>query len=1387
MLTIPAVQGRKTLVAAWVVLLFAVLFGLASVSPAKAEITRAEIGLEAPDESTDVDADNGSDEGRVLAAVAYAPLPLTSAGNQALKFDVTALEIQNGTWTYKASWVRTLDRQGSVYVSPKTNRSNLVRSVAVAAKAGELTADLAPATRYRVEFYSQPNAEGTLLLRKYFNTLDQNGNTVATADIPADRGGTKDVTQAGTGTQTPSQTTTLPTSSAAPLPGDPNLAIGKGGSKTSCQIPTSTVTKNSDGTFKKYITPEIWESCLGGKPDTVSAAGNLDWTWVTFGNGVRLPSSLFVNIFNNYPQDLAYRKIYKIIHFEPFANNAAVTSPDDPEAAINLPYFADGVHYNMTGVKQFPGDFDITYLRDMVTGRSDGATSDRPDGVGLQGLFPNLSYNARWEVLDKRPATQSSALRDVPQTVDVYVVNGDLTCAELYKPNYAVDMMWYAKCREQMQRRLAEEANGKIFGFGGKGYVLVAQNVPYKDGKAQFFIPYPKNISYPGKVTGKPYIGAGSFRVVVLDSRASALYNQMEGKVQFGYDGTYNPDPYSGSPLLSPEQKNWTRAVSSLFVQHGLEMYLNKTSDLKMETVANLQVGPMPWNVDNPGFNESLNDFSKYTNDPSKIITVEGGVDRPFWMSIYYIQHQQYYWSALSPAPQVTFEGELPPGLRLTKDSAYFGKGEGGTVGVGAIIGSPSAAGTYTYDVKTKVVQGGKIVEGLTRYIITIKATSRSEMRIEKISGSEGGQIRAGDTVRIQVLNDNGQVAANGNPTLYIAPAGSGCNRNDPRNYDRCPGDVGLHPDFVKKVAFSESLQNQPCNNALSGGSDPIVSWSCSEYQWRVGSIPGSDIASGNYVIYAATNDRKREGDNGEFFWAAAQINIAPGAATEGNYSQYVRETGAWTMGDYKLRFDCIVNGRDTDCFNHPTGFMAYAQGWNPEESAYERTGSFFANAGDRVTINYSSKPRPRDGYTPEPNVVWGNDWGSTIELYPTKSNQAVTDEVNKNCTSVLVPGGFGRQAVDYSGVMNGPEGTVSFTIPECMKGSAFIIKYSAYLGCNRTDTQPCAFTKQTLKMGVEIGGTGVPGGGDDVLPGTCRLPTNFDRVTCIDPRITGSGAYTTGSYRLKWDLSNLNSQTGAVNQLGTATQHVPDPGTGYYLYAKVSPARADVEGSSLLCEGNNSCSYSKNLGLLNFGQPVNRETQDRVSTPLNQTNYVKLTAACLGPSYTGAPVRESEIATCAVGGTAASPTITATGGTPEGLTSTCNINPDMFNDLSGLSSIDGTSFSADWHGAGGTYDRLVFRAGTDRGAVGQGCTPSDLTSGRCIYKTGDPGTDHPNGIPNSVNSITVRGTTPNTTYWVRVVAVCDYGKPTQRQVDAMWQVSTESACTYGVLGNCPR
>ncbi len=105
------------------------------------------------------------------AQSSYTPVTITSATNKTITITATPLSYSSNQWLYQVSWNRAKNAKGSLYVSLKSNNGTKVATVATADQAGSTTFTALPSTAYRVEFYSQPNGKGSLLVRKYFTAL----------------------------------------------------------------------------------------------------------------------------------------------------------------------------------------------------------------------------------------------------------------------------------------------------------------------------------------------------------------------------------------------------------------------------------------------------------------------------------------------------------------------------------------------------------------------------------------------------------------------------------------------------------------------------------------------------------------------------------------------------------------------------------------------------------------------------------------------------------------------------------------------------------------------------------------------------------------------------------------------------------------------------------------------------------------------------------------------------------------------------------------------------------------------------------------------------------------------------------------------------------------
>lgn len=106
--------------------------------------------------------------GQVLGSTTYPSVKLTSAGNKSLTVMATPVSFSSGKWTYKFEWTRVRNAKGSLYITLKSKKTVQILKLDTTAKTGSQTATLDPLVAYRFEFYSQPEARGSVLLRKFF-------------------------------------------------------------------------------------------------------------------------------------------------------------------------------------------------------------------------------------------------------------------------------------------------------------------------------------------------------------------------------------------------------------------------------------------------------------------------------------------------------------------------------------------------------------------------------------------------------------------------------------------------------------------------------------------------------------------------------------------------------------------------------------------------------------------------------------------------------------------------------------------------------------------------------------------------------------------------------------------------------------------------------------------------------------------------------------------------------------------------------------------------------------------------------------------------------------------------------------------------------------------
>ncbi len=230
------------------------------------------------------------------AQSSYTPVTITSATNKTITITATPLSFASNQWMYQVSWNRAKNAKGSFYVSLKSNNGTKVAAVATADQAGSTTFTALPSTAYRVEFYSQPNGKGSLLVRKYFTALAAE-KAVATAAGSNLTGSVSSTSGSGYG----NLNTTPPSQSNPPYYGSLSSGglgagaeiqstkfdylgtrIGDGlGSSGSCNLDTSLITsqQNNDGAFAQAACHNVGKMFLASIDYKETAGKCIHWDW----------------------------------------------------------------------------------------------------------------------------------------------------------------------------------------------------------------------------------------------------------------------------------------------------------------------------------------------------------------------------------------------------------------------------------------------------------------------------------------------------------------------------------------------------------------------------------------------------------------------------------------------------------------------------------------------------------------------------------------------------------------------------------------------------------------------------------------------------------------------------------------------------------------------------------------------------------------------------------------------------------------------------------------------------------------------------------------------------------------------------------------------------
>ena len=112
-----------------------------------------------------------SKKGEVSGEIVNNSVLLTSESNKSLKITATPVSFDGLSWVYQIDWKRVRQSTGSIYFSLKTDATKRVVEIGSAEPSGSVKISFKPSTDYRVEFFSEPDRKGTLLVRKFFTTL----------------------------------------------------------------------------------------------------------------------------------------------------------------------------------------------------------------------------------------------------------------------------------------------------------------------------------------------------------------------------------------------------------------------------------------------------------------------------------------------------------------------------------------------------------------------------------------------------------------------------------------------------------------------------------------------------------------------------------------------------------------------------------------------------------------------------------------------------------------------------------------------------------------------------------------------------------------------------------------------------------------------------------------------------------------------------------------------------------------------------------------------------------------------------------------------------------------------------------------------------------------
>lgn len=584
--------------------------------------------------------------------------------------------------------------------------------------------------------------------------------------------------------------------------------------------------------------------------------------------------------------------------------------------------------------------------------------------------------------------------------------------------------------------------------------------------------------------TGRDTSSTGNVSLSSLQEQINSLLALVQSLIaQLSTRGvTYTPPATStiGSTISSAAQQIGATVTSGpLFMSVG-------SND---NTPAGLRSAPEPLRVvTNPTY-ERIVHSSDTRGVPEGTEVLENGVlTREIW--VYATEGRKFltwvgYFNNLGctdSSVQIQRSWNLPSGITFRQSCSN----DRGAITDGVLEGAARSAGEYNSTITTTRTVNGNPVRAVTKIrFFVLKSNQSWPVTVQPI-GSDGlpttGSLPQGNRALISWSQDTqiqGSYFAS-QVDLWIAPASS--------------NNLGKHPDFVTDkqligTAGEYGSLITDCNNSTRGGGDPYKT-GCGSYNWLVGKTLGTNMAPGEYIIYAtphlpvASNAIvgsltggcgliQDSTSNRVFINSQQTQTIFGGSGGAGTGLKPQTDCYGYSYGMTRIRIDQPAAGGGLTTqpsgvllasFADIEGGLSYTRknssgqvvkqgsvgigtgsntdqaGCSMNETAGVSCGiTINASVGDTLQIDWKSMFRGQPAGHAYDSTVWISgpfDRGNATEL------AAIRD-----CTQNIIPGGAGPYP--SQAFMNSYMGNKSFTINSCLSGKVIYLTYTVWMyGC---------------------------------------------------------------------------------------------------------------------------------------------------------------------------------------------------------------------------------------------------------------------------------------------------------------------------------------------------